>query len=311
METEEDIARDWQLRQFAFEWLERKTHHRNTALKWKDIESFPSDNPWGFALAVKRQGIFRPRVMVGALSIKTSGGDNRTDRAFRYNDTYTVDGYLRYKEQATRPHFNEWIHKAWSLEFPLIHFRRVSEGVYRANFPVYVIGHDPDRCEFLLDVSERDAPESLVDLGFSSRGEVDRSYASRHVEVREHQRDFRAMVMTAYRISCAVCALKHGELLDAAHVIGDREAGGVAAVKNGLALCKIHHSAFDSHILGVDPDYTVHIREDILHEVDGPMLKYGLQSHHAQKLRVVPEKTPERPHRELLAHRFEQFKAAV
>lgn len=311
MATEEDIARDWQFRQLAFEWLERKTHQRNIALSWRDIESFREENPERRVLALKPQGIFRPQGMVAALSIKSSPPEKRTDRTFNYDDQYTDDGYLRYKEQATQARYNDWLHQARALSLPLIYFRGVREGVYRANFPVYVIGHDPVRREFLLDVSERAAPETPVDLGFSSRGEVDRSYASRLVEVREHQRDFRAMVMTAYRISCAVCALKHGELLDAAHVIGDREAGGIAAVKNGLALCKIHHSAFDSHILGVDPDYTVHIREDILREVDGPMLKYGLQSHHGQKLRVVPEKTPERPQRELLARRFDHFRTAI
>jgi hypothetical protein len=43
---------------------------------------------------------------------------------------------------------------------------------------------------------------------------------------------------------------------------------GDPTVSNGLALCKLHHSDFDGHILGVRPDLVVEIREDILREKD-------------------------------------------
>jgi len=41
-------------------------------------------------------------------------------------------------------------------------------------------------------------------------------------------------------------------------------------VPNGLALCKIHHAAFDMNILGIRPDHVVEIRTDVLEERDGP-----------------------------------------
>ena len=44
-------------------------------------------------------------------------------------------------------------------------------------------------------------------------------------------------------------------------------------MRNGLALCKIHHAAYDSRILGVSPDLVVQIRADILDETDGPLLE--------------------------------------
>jgi len=47
---------------------------------------------------------------------------------------------------------------------------------------------------------------------------------------------------------------------------------GEPIVPNGLALCKLHHAAFDRHILGVRPDLVVEVRLDILREVDGPMV---------------------------------------
>ena len=53
---------------------------------------------------------------------------------------------------------------------------------------------------------------------------------------------------------------------------------------NGLSLCRIHHGAFDVGIVGVDPDYKIHVRHDVLEEHDGPMLKHGLQEMHASKI---------------------------
>jgi putative restriction endonuclease len=98
-------------------------------------------------------------------------------------------------------------------------------------------------------------------------------------------------------------------LLDAAHIIADADPRGIASVSNGLSLCKIHHSAFDVNILGVDQDYIVHVREDVLAETDGPMLLHGLQEMQGQKL-TVPRTQRLKPDRDRLAERFERFVAA-
>lgn len=97
-----------------------------------------------------------------------------------------------------------------------------------------------------------------------------------------------------------MCHLKHGSLRDAAHIIGDREERGEAVVTNGLTLCKIHHASYDSNMLGISPDYTVSINRDLLDEVDGPMLKHGIQEMDGRKL-VLPARRTERPDRERLA----------
>lgn len=136
-----------------------------------------------------------------------------------------------------------------------------------------------------------------------------REYATRAVLQRLHQQRFRRMVLSAYRDQCAICRLKHVALLDAAHILADRHPLGEPAVTNGLGLCKIHHSAYDAHILGIDPDARVHVREDILHETDGPMLKHGLQEMADRRL-VLPRRAELRPNRDFLAERFERFRAA-
>jgi hypothetical protein len=51
--------------------------------------------------------------------------------------------------------------------------------------------------------------------------------------------------------------------------------------RNGLALCKRHHAAFDRYLIGVTPDLEVTVRLDVLAEIDGPTLQHGLQGFRA------------------------------
>ena len=114
--------------------------------------------------------------------------------------------------------------------------------------------------------------------------------------------------MHAYKNQCAVCNLKHSELLDAAHIIADALEAGQPTTSNGIALCKIHHAAYDKNFLGISPDYVVHINESLMVEVDGPMLKYGLQAMNKRALSLPPLHR-DRPRKDNLDIRFQQFQA--
>ena len=81
-------------------------------------------------------------------------------------------------------------------------------------------------------------------------------------------------------------------------------------MRNGLALCKIHHAAYDSGVLGIRPDLVVQIRADLLAEIDGPMLEHGLKGRHGQQLMAVPRVRAERPDRDLLERRYAGFRSA-
>jgi hypothetical protein len=35
-------------------------------------------------------------------------------------------------------------------------------------------------------------------------------------------------------------------------------------VSNGLPLTKLHHAAFDAHLIGIDPDYRIHVADRLL-----------------------------------------------
>ena len=73
-------------------------------------------------------------------------------------------------------------------------------------------------------------------------------------------------------------------------IIPDQEPEGLPIVRNGIALCKMHHAAFDGLLLGITPDYTIDIRADILDESDGPVLQHGFKGLHKTKIMLPRDK---------------------
>jgi putative restriction endonuclease len=100
------------------------------------------------------------------------------------------------------------------------------------------------------------------------------------------------------------------DLLDAAHILPDGHPQGEPITSNGLALCKLHHAAFDRNIVGIRPDRVIEIRHDVLNEIDGPMLRHGLQDLHGAPLLVVPRAERDRPNADFLSERYQLFRAA-
>ncbi len=136
--------------------------------------------------------------------------------------------------------------------------------------------------------------------------EARRVYVTATVRRRLHQVAFRERVVRAYRERCALCRLAHRELLDAAHITPDTDPEGEPTVTNGLALCKLHHAAFDRFFFAVRPDYRIEVKRAILLERDGPMLIVGLQEIHGQRI-MLPSHTAQHPDRDRLARRYEVF----
>lgn len=254
-----------------------------------------------------QKGIFKPAAFGrsgAALSIQTSVDSP-------YADVHDSDaGRITYKYRGTNPDHpdNIALRRAMLECVPLIYLVAVDPGFYDAVVPVYVMGDDQTTLQFTLVA---DSPAMMVG-DFTAdplRTAMRREYTTRTVLQRLHQQQFRRRVLAAYREQCCICRLKHLELLDAAHILPDRHPHGDPAVSNGLGLCKIHHSAYDAHIIGIDPDARVHVREDILREKDGPMLRHGLQEMAGSRL-ILPRSSELRPNRDFLAERFDLFRAA-
>lgn len=254
----------------------------------------------------QQKGIFRPALLRdpgAALTIQTSFDGP-------YDDRHDVaEDQLLYRYRGTDPMHpdNVAVRRTMELGRPLLYLVAVSPGTYDPVFPCYVVGDAPAQLAFhLMADARRDLSAATEDPSLSIPL---KAYATRAVKQRLHQERFRYLVLSAYRRQCAMCRLRHTALLDAAHILPDREERGVPEVPNGLALCRIHHGAYDVGILGVDQDYRIHLRRDVLEEHDGPMLRHGLQEMHGGLIQV-PRREQHLPRREFLAERFARFLAA-
>ena len=304
-----DVDRQVRLRAFGF--LEAKTRLYGSSLPWRVLsEGFDFDGRR--VPLIGPQGIFKPAVLREMpLSIATA--PPVPGKAAPYDDQLGPDGLLRYRYRGTDPRHpdNVGLRLAMQRRAPLVYLHGVVKGFYVAEWPVFIVGDDPRVLTFTVAVGKEGAIVSgthdLADLAFDDEGE--RRYATRLAMVRLHQQSFRWRVLQAYRDRCAVCRLRHTELLDAAHILPDGHPEGRPVVPNGLALCSLHHSAFDCYVMGVTPDLKVEIRLDVLQEIDGPMLQHGLQGFHGASI-VVPSREGHRPNREFLAERYNLFKKA-
>jgi putative restriction endonuclease len=261
----------------------------------------------GFPFAGRRvpflspqKGIFRAAAQSdpSALSINTSANSP-------YDDETVPEGFFyAYRAGAPDQPDNRALRAARMSQAPLVYFVATRPGWYKPIYPVYVVEDDliarrvlvsPGRMVGPLDEQE---PMPVEDP-------LERKYAVRETRVRLHQARFRGRVLVAYSSLCAICRLKESRLLDAAHIAGDLEENGEPIIPNGLSLCSIHHRAFDQDLVGVSPDYEVHVAKRLLEDDDGPMLEL-LKGFHAKSI-TVPSRPAWRPDRMRLAKRFERF----
>lgn len=257
-----------------------------------------------------RRGIFKPQRMRFLLSIKTVfpkvgakvwyddqrqvhrqiyDGDETVDYAFMGSDPNAAD--------------NLWLREARDNQVPIIYFLGVSPGRYQAIAPAFIAGWDAEALKANVAFGVSGAATLATD-GFERR------YALRTVKQRLHQASFRDAVISAYRGRCALSGLPEPMLLDAAHIISDGdEQLGQPVVPNGIPLSKIHHAAFDAHLIGIDPDYKVHVAERLRAQNDGPMLEALKRLHHSSL--HLPVRDRDQPDRNRLAARFEMFRTSA
>jgi putative restriction endonuclease len=227
-----------------------------------------------------------------------------------YDDAFnSKSGLLQYRYRGTDPMHRdkEGLGRALTDNIPLIYFFGLIPGRYLATWPVYIVGADHAALTFTVAVDDMAfvAPDASI---VASGSEDRRAYITTVTKRRLHQRSFRERVLLAYRRQCSVCRIRHHELLDAAHIIPDVEPEGLPHVRNGISLCKLHHAAYDAMMIGITPDYRLHVRHDLLEEIDGPMLQHGIKELHDQRI-ILPHSRDAWPDREKLEYRYERFTA--
>ena len=307
------IPAELAVRLAAFQYLGHLTRLHGEALPYHALIQ-------GFTLDGRRvplmgpQGIFKPQILEFPLSITTAAPSPRRPRP--YDDGVEDSGLVRYRYRGEDLYHrdNVGLREAMQRRLPLVYFHGLVKAKYQAIWPVVIVADDPGSLSFLVSPEDNVHVLGCLDTGElppSDPGdELRRRYAAREVKQRLHQEAFRIRVLHAYRDRCTICSLRHPELLDAAHIIADSQDHGEPRVPNGLSMCKLHHAAFDRNIMGISPDYVVEIRQDILDEVDGPMLRHGLQDVHGQALQL-PSRRIWYPDKDLVDERYQAFKSAV
>ncbi len=228
-----------------------------------------------------------------------------------YDDGFEEGGLLRYRYRGEDPNHrdNVGLREVMRRGLPLIYCHGVARGRYMPCWPAYLVHDNPANLCFSVALDDQSLAGGRIVLAETDDSEARRSYVTTLVRRRMHQQTFRERVLAAYREHCAVCRLRHYELLEAAHILPDTHERGEPIVSNGLALCSLHHAAFDRHILGIRPDLVIEIREDILEEADGPMLIHGLQGFQDKQI-LVPRSPVQQPNRDFLAERYGLFHKA-
>ncbi len=255
-----------------------------------------------------QKGIHRARQMRGPAALSVLTAAPKPGRPAPYEDELDEEGGVilyHYRAGSVDQADNRALAAAHELQSPLIYFKGMAPGQYLVVAPVFVRENDASSRVVLLEVgipladTQPGGPVSTPDA---------RRYALREVRVRLHQQRFRVDVLRAYRHRCAVCALREKQLVQAAHIVADPSPEGIAGVVNGLALCAIHHLAYDRNVIGIDPQGVVHIARRVREEHDGPMLREGIQGFHGAAI-LKPARAAEHPDPERLAVRFTAFQA--
>ncbi|MGH7572800.1 MAG: HNH endonuclease [Gemmatimonadota bacterium] len=291
---------DTEVRTAAFEFLEEKSRLFEAGIPHRVLLQ-------GFVFRGVRipllnpQGIFKPAPLDLPLTIRTAYQGP-------YEDRLGPDGLLRYhyRKGGPRQRDNVRLRKTIEPPTPLIYLCGIDRGLYAASWPAYILFDH--RAEEVFYVALEDY--RLVESRSTTVSEThDRAWVTRLVYRRLHQPGFRTRVLRAYEASCGVCRLRHSELLDATHILEDTHPRGDPIVPNGIALCKLHHAAYDGHILGIRPDLMIEVKKEVREEKDGPMLVHGLQGFHGETL-CAPGDSRLRPDPDRLAERYEEFRQA-
>ena len=250
-------AIDDKMRMTAFEQVQR-LYDLHESLTTNDLKGGFNYEGNRIPLVNPQRGIFKPKKMRYLLSIRTVFP--APGKKVWYDDQREIhrriiesEDTLDYAFMGQDPNAadNQWLLEAFKNQVPVIYFLGIAPGRYQAIIPTFISGWDPNAliAHVVFGVPNQDnilIPQSIQE----------RRYALRVVKQRLHQSSFREAVIAAYNGRCAVSGLPERRLLDAAHIISDKnELMGQPVITNGLPLSKIHHSAFDSNLIGINPDY--------------------------------------------------------
>jgi putative restriction endonuclease len=307
-------ARDAQLRQTAFSHVNRLATLRDGVLDSADLASGFQFGGQRVPLINPRRGIFKPQQMAHLLSITTVFPRRGArvwyeDQREAHRQIYAGDDVVDYQFMGADPNSvdNRLLLDAIEQQTPIIYFLGTSPGRYQPIIPTFIVGWHPERLRVQLAFGALVGASAQATLPASP----ERRYALREIKARLHQASFRDAVLAAYAGRCAISRIPEPRLLDAAHIIMDAdEQLGQPIISNGLPLTKLHHAAFDAQLIGIDPDFRIYVSDRLLEIHDGPFFELDLKGIVGQVIQL-PRRNEDRPDRDRLALRFEEFKKSA
>ena len=305
---------DAHIRAAAFTAMEKLVYNQPDGfVPWDEIRKGFQVGTEHILFANQPRGIFKPKQMTAALSIKTTFP--REGRPTWYSDQGLASSKLDYAtgllhydlaHGGLNDPTNRALKIAMNRSAPLIYFIGVRERTYQPVFPVWVEEFDLDAGHVLLattDISDSRL-SSVAGVRNNLPQAVETSWSLRTSRVRNHQAWFSTRTKAAYRWRCAFSGLPTRELLVGAHIIPDAE-DGPASVRNGICMSTLHHMAFDSNLIGVDQDFRIHVSPLLRDQKDGVLLA-NLKNLEGQRLHL-PDNPMDQPDLALLEKRFNEF----
>ena len=308
------VDQDRRLRLAAFGQVRRlcQMRPRHDSLRAGDLQQGFLFGGERIRLVSPQRGIFKPRAMRFLLSIRTvfpqpGGRVWYDDQRDVHRKIYEAEETVAYAFMGKDPNAvdNRWLFDAWLNQIPIVYFLGVAPHRYQAIVPAFI--------------TEWNAAALTARVAFGPPGQWEltppetareRRHALRAVKEELFDASFRQAVLTAYDGRCAVSGLPEPRLVEAVQIAAAGDPWpDVPAVSHGLLLSRLHRAAFDADLLGIDPDYRLHVSEHLLERQDGPLIE-TLKRARGDHLRL-PKRPEDYPDRDRLAMRFARFTDAA
>jgi hypothetical protein len=178
-----------------------------------------------------------------------------------YDDDLSDDGVIYHYPDTGRPAGRDAaetaaLRNAFSLQIPIFVVTNSPSSATRRHVRVgWVIDVDDAGAQCLIEFADIHRASASISEEATAEFRLEASRA----EIARMARRLKRTPQFAFEVGkrcgwcCAVCSMQVRSLLDAAHVRGVAERGSDDC-RNGLILCKNHHSAFDAGLISFHPE---------------------------------------------------------
>lgn len=154
---------------------------------------------------------------------------------------------------------------------------------------LHQVGEHPEEVSLLNTVSDTDTtpPPTLT----ASLVSLERRQVVQTIIRKVRSASFQDRVLTAYGYRCAMCGLQL-KLVEAAHILPVAAENSTDETSNGVALCALHHKAYDNKLLRFDEQYAVELNSQRVAALHAQNLGDGhdwwLEQQTFSRLRIPP-----------------------